>query len=110
MNPSTATLEPAVHHAPVLTQLLRSVETYVWLLLMTLTFTSWVVGANVGGVTDERTWGIATLMALAFFKVWLVVRYFMETRHAPWELKWSCEAYVWASFVAVTGYTTGYFH
>lgn len=110
MNHATATREPAVQSTTVLAQLLRSVETYVWLLLMTLTFTSWVVGANVAGVSGDRVWGTITLMTLAFFKVWLVVRYFMETRHAPWELKWSAEAYVWASFVAVTGYATGLFH
>lgn len=84
-------------------------ETAVWLLLMALTFTSWALGSHAG-VVNDRTWGVVMLLALAFFKVRLVIRYFMETRHAPPELKWSCEAYVWVSFVLVAGFVTGLIH
>ena len=99
-----------IQHRDSLLRLLKTTETAVWFLLTTLTIISWVLGVRVGGVAGDRIWGTITLLTLAFFKVWLVVRYFMETRQSPWELKWSCDAYVWVSYIVVTGYATGLIH
>lgn len=92
-----------------LLSLVRSKESAVWLVLMVLTGVSWVLGWQRGLGAEAARWGVVTLLALAFFKVRLVVRWFMEARHAPPELRWSCEAYVWVSFVLVAGFAGGWF-
>jgi len=87
--------------------LILSRESAVWLLLMALTVISWALGANHYLPGGDARFGAVLLLGLAFFKVRLVVRWFMETRHAPAGLKWSCELYVLCSFVLVSAFTTG---
>ncbi|MFT5118056.1 MAG: hypothetical protein ACI9NY_001590, partial [Kiritimatiellia bacterium] len=78
-------------------ELIKSKETSVWLLLMMITMGSWVLGANHSILFNTPANEAAVLMALAFFKVRLIIRYFMEVRHAPKMLKLSCECWLWCS-------------
>ena len=69
--------------------ILGGLATPIWLLLVAATAASWLLGTEqLFGVTAEavRASGISVLL-LAFAKVRLVVRYFMEVRHAPLMLK-----------------------
>lgn len=60
----------------------------VWLILVTLTLITWLIGmehgySGPGGVAI----GMTTVLAIAFVKVHLVGRTFMELRSAPSGLK-----------------------
>lgn len=85
-----------------------NIDSAVALLLVALTLASWTLGVN-HGFTDDPDIASTSLLAISFFKVRLVIRYFMESRHAPAILRWCCEAYVLASFVLIVGFTTGLF-
>jgi hypothetical protein len=64
--------------------LLRHRATGIWLILVIATGFSWWFGTNHQVHADH--YGLETtigLMLIAFFKVRLVIRYFMQTRHAP---------------------------
>ena len=78
-------------------EVLRTKETAVWLLLMLITIVAWVLGSNHSMLFDEPAGEAVVLMALAFFKVRLVIRYFMEVRHASFLLKLSFEAWLFCS-------------
>lgn len=84
-------------------------ESAVWLLLMALSIITWVIGASHSELVPDPDYGILLLLALAFYKCRLVIRYFMETRHAPLTLQLSCDAWVIGSFVAITGLLNGWF-
>ena len=81
--------------------ILTDVVTWVWLLLVGLTGVSWWLGATQGhaGFSDPR-YITVSLMVLAFFKVRLVILYFMEIRTAPLPLRCVFEA--WVVLVCVT--------
>ncbi len=66
-----------------LIELLRSRITLVWLLLIGLTLLSWWLGTNHGLGADRHTAAAIVVMVVAFAKVRLVGRYFMELRDAP---------------------------
>jgi len=68
----------------------RQLPTFVWALLMAATITTtWVLSK------DAVTASVATAgtLALAGWKVRLVVLDFMELRHAPWPLRLAFEAW-----------------
>lgn len=75
--------------------LLHNRVTYIWLLLAGLTVLTWGLGDNYepGTPTGHSTLTVA-LLALAFFKVRLVLMYFMELLDAPWKLRLIFEAWV----------------
>lgn len=84
-----------------MTDLLKSRETLVWLVLMFITGVSWLLGANHNLIGGDSRYGALVLMLLAFFKVRLVIMNFMEIRHANLGLRLACEAWVLASGLAV---------
>ncbi len=69
--------------------------TAVWAVLTAATLLSLYLGAatDVTAVV-ARHWQAASLLAVAFFKVRLVMRYFMETRAAPRWLRCVTDAWV----------------
>lgn len=83
---------------------LKSPETIVWLILMAVTGLSWVLGANHGIVTKNSFIETAFLIILAFFKIRLIMLYFMEVRHGPITLRLSCEAWVFISCIGVLAF------
>lgn len=77
-----------------MTDLLKTKESFVWFVLIVITLGSWVLGANHGILFTSGAGEAATLMVLAYFKVRLVILYFMEVRHASVLLKASFESWL----------------
>lgn len=75
--------------------LVNSRVTYVWLFLAALTAASWILGDSYDpsnpGQIKYLTVG---LLALAFFKIRLVVIHFMEIGHAPIPLRLVLEGWI----------------
>ncbi|NHN37828.1 cytochrome C oxidase subunit IV family protein [Pseudomaricurvus alcaniphilus] len=88
-------------------KLIKSRETMVWLLLMVITGASWMLGANHSILFTEPAKEAAVLLLLAFFKVRLVIRYFMEVRHASILIKLASEAWLIVSCVAIVALSFG---
>jgi hypothetical protein len=67
----------------------------VWALLMSLTIFSWWLGTEraPGAAADARGPAVAILV-VAFLKARLVIRHFMDVRHAPRALRLATD--VWA--------------
>ena len=69
----------------------------VWLLLMLATGLSWWLGLDQGAAADQQgdyRYISSSLIIIAFIKVRIVIRYFMEVRQAPLALKLVCDAWV----------------
>lgn len=73
---------------------LKTPETIAWLALVAITCASWAMGSNPGAMTRNLFLESALLVVLAFFKVRLIILYFMEVRHGPVLLRLSCEAWL----------------
>jgi hypothetical protein len=71
---------------------LRTPAAAVWLVLVAATSLSWWLGTD-HGVTSRTGVGVV-LMVVAFAKVHLVGRYFMELREAAPALRRAFDAYV----------------
>ena len=69
----------------MLRMLLRDRISAVWILLMGATVLSWRLGLGHG--IDSRVAASAVVIVVAFVKVYLVGRYFMEIRNAPVALR-----------------------
>jgi len=81
--------------------LFQGVEGLVWLVLVSATGLSWWLGADRGlgaGTAPATVTGM--ILLVAFIKVRLVIRHFMEIRRAPLVLKLLCDA--WILIVATT--------
>lgn len=74
-------------------QLVTHYTTWIWLLLLVLTLTSWEVGSGLGADPGHAVVTTA-LMVVAFFKVRLVGLHFMELKIAPLPLRALFEAWV----------------
>lgn len=74
-----------------MTALFRTPATAVWVLLITATGVSWVLG-NQHGIHGHELASVIILL-IAFVKVRLVGLYFMELREAPNVLRGLFEAY-----------------
>lgn len=90
--------------------LLKTRETAVWLLLMVVSITNWVLGSQDNSFDTGSRAAIIILLTLAFFKVSLIMRYFMEVRHASNELKISCGLWLLATYILVTAANVGAFN
>ncbi|MDB5977032.1 MAG: prokaryotic cytochrome oxidase subunit family protein [Nevskia sp.] len=76
--------------------------TVVWFILTAATALSWWLGTDHALHADQnRLWTTVGLLALAFFKVRLIIQYFMEVRTAPWPLRVISEIYVVGTCAAV---------
>jgi hypothetical protein len=71
---------------------------WVWAFLTALTLLSWLVGTGDGGPLNLRA-ATAIVLGVAFLKVDLVGRYFMELREAPLLLRTLFDAWVVGVFV-----------
>lgn len=83
-----------------MTAYLRSPLTAVWLILTSVTFASWWLGAS----GDSHRLGVSlsitgSVVAIALLKTRLVFWYFMEVRSAPAWLRWTCDG--WLAGLAV---------
>lgn len=75
--------------------LLNDRVSYVWLILALLTGLSWLLADSLEPSTLKNAQLLAVgLLALAFFKIRLVILYFMEIQNAPWVLRGLFEAWV----------------
>ncbi|MCH9733288.1 MAG: cytochrome C oxidase subunit IV family protein [Actinomycetia bacterium] len=84
--------------------LLRSRITLAWLVLVGLTVLSWWLGTNHGLGADNRTAAGVVVLVVAFAKVRLIGRYFMELRDSALPLLISFECYCAGVCVAVVGF------
>jgi hypothetical protein len=62
--------------------------THVWVALSVITVVTWLLGhAETGFGQDATTTVALVILAIAFAKVYLIIRHFMEVRTAPVWLK-----------------------
>jgi hypothetical protein len=73
--------------------------TWVWVLLLTLTFGSFLVGAEQS--PGFASVGAVIIVGIAMFKVRLIGIHFMDLRSAPHVLRALFEGYVLAVFVVL---------
>lgn len=66
-----------------LVALVRRPATGIWALLMVATAVSWTLGTHHADLAGNVRAATVTVLAIAFVKVYLVGRHFMELRHAP---------------------------
>ena len=72
---------------------------------MLATGLSWWLGTHSGsGAATSSSSATITMLLVAFFKVRLVIMYFMEIREAPLPLKLACEGWVAVTCGAVLGF------
>jgi hypothetical protein len=77
------------------THYLRSPLTLVWLVLTSVTFVSWWIGATARGGTLRLSLPITLgVIAIAILKMGLVMWHFMEVRSAPAWLRWNCSGWL----------------
>jgi Prokaryotic Cytochrome C oxidase subunit IV len=81
-----------------------STETAIWLALLLITCVSWALSAHHHAIAKDPFSITAFLIVLAFFKVRLVLLYFMEVRQGPWTLRISCEAWILFSCIGTLAY------
>ena len=83
---------------------LRARVTQVWLLLVLVTVLSlWLSSGQFapGGTRHLRyTIGVAVVL-IGFIKVWFVIRYFMQARSAPWQLRVICDGWLVIVFLSI---------
>ncbi len=82
----------------------------ILIVLIMLTITSFFIGTNQDEVSQASRISGVTMLVLAFFKVRLVIREFMEVRHAPVQLRWICDAWLIAAVVATISTYLGVFN
>jgi hypothetical protein len=90
--------------------LLKTRETAIWLILMVVSISNWVLGSQRSSIDSDSSAAVIILLTLAFFKVSLIMQYFMEVRHANNELKVSCNLWLLAVFLLVTSANVGVFN
>jgi heme/copper-type cytochrome/quinol oxidase subunit 4 len=67
----------------------------VWFTLMLATLFSWWLGTgHAPGDGTNPALGRTVILAVAFFKLWLILRYFMHVRQAPRGLRRCCDGWV----------------
>lgn len=86
-----------------MTSLIRNPLTIVWALLTTITIaSSWI--ALEGGASHQINTTVTTVVLLiAAVKAHLVIRHFMEVRHAPVWLKATTSGWVLGLFALLLG-------
>jgi hypothetical protein len=62
---------------------LRQPPTVVWAILLLATLFTWMLGAGHALIVDNAMIATVFVVLIAFIKVDLVGRYFMELNHAP---------------------------
>jgi Prokaryotic Cytochrome C oxidase subunit IV len=79
--------------------------TYVWIILSAITIVSWFLGpAHIAGTVLASVPITVAVLAMAFIKARLIIRYFMEVRTAPVWLKLATDAWLvvlWGALLAI---------
>jgi hypothetical protein len=83
--------------------LLRQRSTAAWAVLMLATVISWALGTRHGLVVHDARFAAIGVLTIAFAKVYLVGRHFMELREAPRSLVLSFNGLVASTFAIVVG-------
>lgn len=79
-----------------------SKETFIFILLVLFTFSSWYVSSfGKGSMTSGPVGGVVVLF-FAFFKARLVIQYFMEVREAKVVLRVLTEIWVVLALIIVS--------
>jgi len=76
----------------------------VWAFLVAITLASWWLGHSTDApfhVDRIITMGVLLVAAI---KARLVIQYFMEVRHAPSWLRWTCDGWITVLFLALVGF------
>lgn len=74
--------------------------TNVWLALIVATLGSFVVAEYLA----QPRWGVAAIMIVAAFKVRLILRHFMELKHASTELRVLFDAWILVCAGMISGF------
>lgn len=82
--------------------------TLVWVLLLALTFGSFVIGIEQGA--GFASVGAVLIIGIALFKVHLIGIHYMDLRVAPLPLRLIFEAYLLVVFIALTVIDLGLGH
>jgi len=76
----------------------------VWAILVAITLASWWLGHSTDApfhIDRIITMGVLLVAAI---KARLVIQYFMEVRHAPSWLRWTCDGWLAVLFLALVGF------
>lgn len=84
-------------------QLLKHRITLIWLLLLLLTGTSWLLAEDTAPGVGLIAWLSTGLVMLSLFKVRLVGLHFMELGNAPLPLRFLFESWVVGVCISVIG-------
>lgn len=87
-----------------MTSLIRSPLTIVWALLATITIASSLVALDGGAAHQINTTVTTVVLLIAAVKAQLVIRHFMEVRHAPVWLKVTTSGWVLGLFTLLFGF------
>ncbi|WP_374025790.1 cytochrome C oxidase subunit IV family protein [Mycobacterium sp. HNNTM2301] len=69
--------------------------TYVWIALSAITIVTWLLGHAEQGYGHNATTAVAlVVLAIAFGKVYLIIRHFMEVRSGPRWLRVFTDAWI----------------
>ncbi|WP_269619665.1 cytochrome C oxidase subunit IV family protein [Zhongshania sp. BJYM1] len=92
--------------------LLKTRETLVWLalVLMLLSISIWALSSQRSALESDSGAAIFVLLTLTFFKVSLIMGYFMEVRHASNDLKIRYQIWLMTMYILVTAANVGAFN
>jgi cytochrome c oxidase subunit 4 len=87
-----------------MTSLIRNPLTIVWALLTTVTVVSSLIAIDGGASHQINTTVTTIVLLIAAFKAHMVIRHFMEVRHAPVWLKATTSGWVLGLFALLLGF------
>jgi hypothetical protein len=87
-----------------MTSLIRNPLTIVWALLATVTIASSLIAVDGGASHQINTTVTTIVLLIAAFKAQMVIRHFMEVRHAPFWLKATTSGWVLGLFALLFGF------
>jgi cytochrome c oxidase subunit IV len=88
----------------MMTSLIRNPLTMAWALLTTVTIASSLVAVDGGASHQINTTVTTVVLLIAAFKAHVVIRHFMEVRHAPVWLKATTGGWVLGLFALLLGF------
>jgi hypothetical protein len=79
-----------------MTNYFKNSLTTIWVFLSLITLGSWWMGASGNSASSDHTNEFISMSVLAFaaIKTRFVIRNYMEVKHAPTWLRWSCDAWL----------------
>ena len=79
--------------------------TYVWIALSVVTIVTWLLGHAEKGYGRNATTAVAlAVLALAFGKVYLIIRHFMEVRSSPRWLRIFSDVWIVLLAIAIVAF------